>query len=74
MGTIIVATGFDPSTPTLKPELGYGLYENVITGLEFERLVIRLRPHLGPVPINGKKPKEGCVYSVRGLARQDRGQ
>ena len=38
VGTIIVATGFDPFDARLKPELGYGVYPNVITTLEFERL------------------------------------
>jgi heterodisulfide reductase subunit A len=57
VGTIIVATGFDTFDPTLKPELGYGLYPNVITGLEFERLSSASGPTTGDVMINGKKPK-----------------
>jgi len=57
VGTIIVATGFDTFDPTLKPELGYGLYPNVITGLEFERLSSASGPTLGEITINGKKPK-----------------
>ena len=57
VGTIIVATGFDTFDPALKPELGYGLYPNVITGLEFERLSSASGPTTGDVMINGKKPK-----------------
>ncbi|HID87260.1 MAG TPA: CoB--CoM heterodisulfide reductase iron-sulfur subunit A family protein, partial [Anaerolineae bacterium] len=38
VGVIIVATGFDPFDPRLKPELGYAIYPNVITTLELERL------------------------------------
>jgi heterodisulfide reductase subunit A len=57
VGTIIVATGFDTFDPTLKPELGYGLYPNVITGLEFERLSSASGPTTGEVIINGKKTK-----------------
>jgi heterodisulfide reductase subunit A len=57
VGTIIVATGFDTFDPTLKPELGYGLYPNVITGMEFERLSSASGPTTGSVTINGKKPK-----------------
>jgi heterodisulfide reductase subunit A len=38
VGAIIVATGFDPFDPRLKPEFAYSVYDNVITGLEFERL------------------------------------
>ena len=55
VGTIIVATGFDTFNPALKPELGYGLYPNVITGLEFERLSSASGPTSGAVTINGKK-------------------
>ncbi len=57
VGTIIVATGFDTFDPKLKPELGYGLYPNVITGLEFERLSSASGPTTGTVTIDGKKPK-----------------
>jgi len=38
VGTIVVATGYDLFDARLKPEYGYGMYKNVITGLEFERL------------------------------------
>jgi len=57
VGTIVVATGFDTFDPKLKPELGYGLYPNVITGLEFERLSSASGPTTGTVAINGNKPK-----------------
>ena len=39
VGTIIVATGADVFDPTTLPNYGYGKYENVITSLEFERLI-----------------------------------
>ena len=32
IGTIIVATGYDPFDARQKPEFGYGLYKNVLTG------------------------------------------
>ena len=38
VGSIIVATGFDPLDPTPMTAYGYGKYANVITNLEFERL------------------------------------
>jgi heterodisulfide reductase subunit A2 len=38
VGSIIVATGFDPMDPTPMPQYGYGKYSNVFTNLEFERL------------------------------------
>jgi len=58
VGSIVVATGFDLFDANRKPELGYGRYENVITGMEFERIVSASGPNLGDLRINGKKPKE----------------
>jgi heterodisulfide reductase subunit A len=58
VGTMIMATGFEPFDANRKPELGYGRYENVITGMEFERIVSASGPNQGQLLINGKKPKE----------------
>jgi heterodisulfide reductase subunit A len=58
VGAIIVATGFDPFDPRLKPEFAYGLYDNVITGLEFERLSSASGPTQGKIIINDKEPKD----------------
>ncbi len=38
VGSIIVATGFDPLDPAPMTAYGYGKYANVFTNLEFERL------------------------------------
>jgi heterodisulfide reductase subunit A len=56
VGTIIVATGYDVFDPRLKPEFGYGLYKNVITALEFERLISSNGPTQGKQLVNGKEP------------------
>ncbi len=58
VGTIIVATGFDEFDPNIKPELGYGNYDNVITGLEFERLCSASGPTEGRIDIGGKTPSD----------------
>jgi len=39
VGTIICATGMDVFDPSCIEEYGYGRYENVITSMEFERLI-----------------------------------
>jgi heterodisulfide reductase subunit A len=39
VGTIVVATGADVFDPSTLPSYGYGKYPNVITSLEFERLI-----------------------------------
>ena len=38
VGSIIVATGFQQFDPSAITQYGYGRYDNVITGLEFERM------------------------------------
>jgi heterodisulfide reductase subunit A len=58
VGAAVVATGFDEFDPNLKPELGYGRYENVITGLEMERLCSSSGPTGGEILLNGKSPKD----------------
>jgi heterodisulfide reductase subunit A len=57
VGTIIVATGYDPFDPRLKPEFGYTRYKNVITALEFERLLSENGPTKGKLLVNGKQPR-----------------
>jgi heterodisulfide reductase subunit A len=66
IGTIIVATGYDQFNPSLKPEYGYDLYENVITGLEFERLSTASGPTGGKIEIEGKEPKDVVFISCVG--------
>jgi heterodisulfide reductase subunit A len=58
VGAIIVATGFDIYLPYDNSLYGYGKYDNVITALEFERLILAAGPTGGKVirPSDGKKP------------------
>jgi len=70
VGTIVVATGFDLFDAAKKPEYGYGKYENVITGLEFERLVSASGPTEGHIEINGKEPKS--VVFVQCVGSRDK--
>ena len=58
VGAIIVATGFDPFDPREMPEFGYGQYPEVMTGLEFERLVSASGPTAGKIIRNGKEPRQ----------------
>jgi heterodisulfide reductase subunit A len=44
VGAIIVSTGFDVYLPYDMPLLGYGKYPNVITSMEFERLILAAGP------------------------------
>ncbi|MCK4933567.1 hydrogenase iron-sulfur subunit, partial [Candidatus Bathyarchaeota archaeon] len=58
VGAIIVATGFDIYLPYDDPLYGYGKYDNVITAMEFERLILAAGPTGGKVirASNGQKP------------------
>lgn len=54
VGAIIVATGFEEYNPSSMREYGYGIYENVITALEFERLICAS----GPLGGHLKRPSD----------------
>lgn len=58
VGAIIVATGYDIYLPYDNALYGYGKYDNVITALEFERLILAAGPTGGKVvrASDGKKP------------------
>ncbi len=58
VSTIVVATGFDLIDPRTKPEYAYGVYPEVMTGIEFERLSDASGPTKGEILVNGKKPKD----------------
>jgi heterodisulfide reductase subunit A len=58
VGAIVLATGFDPFDPAALEEYGYGRIANVITGLEYERLICASGPTGGHLerPSDGKVP------------------
>ncbi len=59
VSAIILATGFDPYDVSALKEYGYGEIENVITGLEFERLISASGPTSGELerPSDKKAPQ-----------------
>jgi heterodisulfide reductase subunit A len=69
VGSIIVATGYEMLNPSVIPEYGYGEYKNVITGLQFERLLNATGPTGGKIqrPSDGERPQKiafiQCVAS-----------
>jgi len=74
VGAIIVATGFEVFEPTeLRKEYGYGKYENVLTAMQFERLLSSFGPTEGKVlrPSDYKKPKKiGWIQCVGSRSEQ----
>jgi heterodisulfide reductase subunit A len=73
VGTIIVATGFDLIDPKASAEYKYGVYPNVITGLEFERLSAASGPTGGRLELNGKVPKDIVFISCVGSRNKQTG-
>jgi heterodisulfide reductase subunit A len=66
VGNIILATGFRPFDARRIPYYGYGVYPNVYTALEVERLVNASGPTGGEVTLrDGRTPKSvGIVHCV----------
>ena len=63
VGAIIVATGFDPFDPSGIPQYGYKRYRNVITSLEYERLICASGPTGGHLTRpSDKKPAETIAF------------
>jgi heterodisulfide reductase subunit A len=58
VGAIILATGFDPYKPMVRDYLGYQEFDNVITAMEFERIVNASGPTKGHIirPSDGTTP------------------
>ncbi len=75
VGTIIVATGMDVYDPTELDEFGYRSYENVITSIEFERLICAGGPTEGHFvrPTDHKRPKRIAFIQCVGSRSENRG-
>ncbi|KAF5422642.1 MAG: heterodisulfide reductase subunit A [Candidatus Methanomarinus sp.] len=73
VGTIIAATGYDIIDPKVSPEYKYGVYPNILTGLEFERYSSASGPTLGEMVINGKVPKDAVFISCVGSRNKQTG-
>jgi NAD-dependent dihydropyrimidine dehydrogenase PreA subunit len=59
VGTVILATGYDIFPVEKKREWGYQQFDNVVTSLEFERLICASGPTAGHLirPSDGQTPK-----------------
>jgi len=60
VGTIIIATGYDPYDATRMEQYGFGRFSNVLTALQMERLLSSFGPTGGKVlrPSDLKEPKK----------------
>ncbi len=60
VGSIIAAPGFEVFDASIRGEYGFGLYENVITSIQFERILSASGPYFGHVQriSDGKEPRK----------------
>jgi heterodisulfide reductase subunit A len=58
VGSIVLSPGYEIFDPKLRGDYGYGKMENVVTSLDFERLLSATGPHEGEIrrPSDGKHP------------------
>jgi len=75
IGTILVATGMGVYDPTELDEFGYRGYENVITSMEFERLICAGGPTEGHFvrPTDHERPKTIAFIQCVGSRSANRG-
>ena len=59
VGSIILSPGFELFDPSVKPDLGFGHYPNVVSSLQFERLLSPSGPTAGKIfrPSDQKEPE-----------------
>ena len=49
VGAIVLSVGFEAFDPAVKSDYGYGKFENVVTSLDFERLLCATGPYEGEI-------------------------
>ena len=60
VGAIVLSAGYEAFDPGVRGDYGYGKMQNVVTSLEFERLLCSTGPYDGEIkrPSDGKYPKK----------------
>ena len=73
VGAVVMATGFDLSVPGPNNEYGYERYANVLSALEYERMLSASGPTIGSVQRrdNGKHPKKIAFIQCVGSRDQE---
>ena len=75
VGSIIAAPGFDVWNAGIATEYGYGRFKNVVTALEFERMMCASGPAHGhiAVPSSGEEPKKIAFIQCCGSRSEKKG-
>ena len=83
VGAVILTPGLEPMPGDIRPEYGYGRYQNVVTSLQFERMLSASGPFGGVVqrPSDGAHPRKvawiqcvgsrDCTIGVDGQERSE---
>jgi len=73
-GAVVLATGIDPHNPVGYGEYGYKAYPNVVTSIEFERMLSASGPQKGHVvrPSDGKEPRRVAFIQCVGSRDRER--
>jgi len=67
VGSIILATGYDQFDPSVITQYGYKKYDNVLTGLEFERITCAGGPTQGQIQLkDGREPESVAIVHCVG--------
>ncbi len=68
VGALVLATGFDVKHADFFPEYGHGRHQDIIDGLQFERLASASGPTLGAMkrPSDGKTPETVVFVACAG--------
>jgi len=67
VGNIIVTTGFDSFDPSVMMQLGYGQYDNIFTGIQFERMSNASGPTDGKIMLkDGSSPQSVAILHCIG--------
>ena len=67
VGTVIVATGYDAFDPSVISQYGYGHYDDVLTGLQFERICNAAGPTQGKILLkDGTEPESIAIVHCVG--------
>ena len=72
VGSMILATGYDQFDPSVMPQFGYKKYDNVLTGLEFERITCAGGPTKGKIQLkDGREPESVAIIHCVGSRDQN---
>ncbi|MDH4238578.1 MAG: FAD-dependent oxidoreductase [Phycisphaerae bacterium] len=74
VGAVVLSPGFEQFDPNLRKELGYSRYPNVLSSLQFERILSASGPYLGEIlrPSDEEHPKRIAWIQCVGSREVDR--